>query len=353
MFSGGSGASGFQQMKGAVDVGLEQQALDLLRRERPHLDDDQQAAARQARLLPGLIQYVENGPRRRQRRLAGLYGSGLALAAAAAFALWVSPTLFNTENNLIATSSGDFLLLRGEQQETVHAGATTQLRELDQVRTPASHGATLTLPTGSDVQVSESSAVQIAQINPGNYETLRLLGGSVKVHVPKLETGEYFAVLTETSKVVVHGTRFTVDVSQRATPGATCVMVDEGLVAVHTAEQVHWVGVGESWGCKAAVAKNEDTPPSPPAVAADPAEAPVAATNRNLGSTSNEQREIASLAEQNRLFQRALTHQRREEWDEARGAYEELLKRYPGAPLAGEARVQLRKIRDKISAEQR
>jgi hypothetical protein len=173
------------------------------------------------------------------------------------------------------------------------------------------------------------------------------------VHVPKLETGEYFAVLTETSKVVVHGTRFTVDVSQRATPGATCVMVDEGLVAVHTAEQVHWVGVGESWGCKTAVAKNEDTPPSPPAVAADPAEAPVAATNRNLGSTSNEQREIASLAEQNRLFQRALTHQRREEWDEARGAYEELLKRYPGAPLAGEARVQLRKIRDKISAEQR
>jgi hypothetical protein len=349
MFSGG----GFEHLRNEAEVGIEQQSLELMRQERPQFEDDQQAAARRARLLPSLIQYVESGPKRRQRRLVGLYGSGLALAAAAAVALWVSPALFKSESNLIATSSGDFWLLRGEQQETVHAGAAAALQELDQVRTPASHGATLTLPTGSDVHVNESSTVQIAQINPGNYETLRLLGGSVKVHVPKLKTGEYFAVLTETSKVVVHGTRFTVDVSQRATPGATCVMVDEGLVAVHTAEQVHWVGVGESWGCQATVAKSDEAATTQPAVVTEQPETPTAAANRNVGSTSSEQREIASLAEQNRLFQRALTHQRREEWDGARGTYEELLKRYPDAPLAAEARVQLRKIRDKISAEQR
>jgi TolA-binding protein len=337
-----------------AEVGIEQQALELMRRERPQFEDEVRATARRARLMPDLIQYVESGPKRRQQRAVTLYGSGFALAAAAAVALWVSPTLFNSESNLTALSNqGDFLLLRGEQQETVHAGAATQLHELDQLRTPATNGATLTLPTGSNVQVNESSAVQIAQINAGSYETLRLLGGSVKVHVPKLKTGEYFAVLTDTSKVVVHGTRFTVDVGQRATPGTTCVMVDEGLVAVHTAEQVHWVGVGENWGCKTSEAKLDDAPTAPAVAEAEQPEAPAGATQRNVGSTSSEQREIASLAEQNRLFQRALTHQRREEWAGAREAYEELLKRYPGAPLAAEARVQLRKIRDKISAEPR
>lgn len=344
----------FEQLRNEAEVGIEQQALDLMRRERPQLEDEQQSAARRARLLPAMIQYVERGPQRRQRKTLVAYGSGLVLAAAAAVALWLSPNLFDSGSNLVASSAeGDFVLLRGEQQETVRAGHTARLEVADQVRTPATSSATLTLPTGSNVQVNESSAVQIAQLNAGNYETLRLLGGSVKVHVPKLKTGEYFAVLTETTKVVVHGTRFSVDVGERATPGATCVTVTEGLVAVHTAEQVHWVGVGESWGCKASPGKVDNTPLANPAVATDQPATPAIVPNRSGGSGSNEQPEIARLAEQNRLFQRALTHQRREEWSSARGAYEELLKRYPDAPLASEARVQLRKIRGKIAAEQR
>jgi TolA-binding protein len=80
---------------------------------------------------------------------------------------------------------------------------------------------------------------------------------------------------------------------------------------------------------------------------------PETTPTRNLSNGNSEQSEIATLAEQNRLFQTALTHQRREEWNGARGAYEELLKRYPKGPIAAEARVQLRKIRDKIAAEQR
>jgi hypothetical protein len=348
------GSRGFDQMKTDPEaaVGIEQQALELMRKQRP-FEDDPIGSARRERLLPDLIRHVETGPQRRRQRLFTVYGSGFALAAAAAVALWLSPNLLKPDTKMLAqSSSGDFWLLRGEQQETVHAGAATRLEELDRVRTPATNSATLTLPTGSNVQVNASSTVQIAQINAGNYETLRLLGGSVKVHVPKLKTGEYFAVLTETSKVVVHGTRFSVDIGERATPGATCVAVEEGLVAVHTAERVHWVAAGESFGCKDAAAKNDVPNAAAPTEQAEQPQTPTApARSVGSGSGSSEMPESVALAEQNRLFQRALTHQRREEWTHAREAYEELLRRFPKAPLAAEARVQLRKIRDKVVAE--
>jgi ferric-dicitrate binding protein FerR (iron transport regulator) len=335
-----------------VGVGIEQQALELMRRQRPQFEDEALSAARRERLLPDLTRYVEGGPRRRRQRLFTVYGSGLALAAAAAVALWVSPSLLKPGSDMVAQANGgEFWILRGEQQQTVRAGNATHLEELDQVRTPASNSATLTLPTGSDVQVNASSAVQIAQINAGNYETLRLLGGSVKVHVPKLKTGEYFAVLTETSKVVVHGTRFTVDVGAQAVPGATCVTVDEGLVAVHTAEQTHWVSAGNSFGCRPSETESQTPAATPAAIEQKQPQVALTTPPRSIGSNAVEQPEIATLAEQNRLFQRALTHQRREQWDSARDAYEELLRRFPKAPVASEARVQLRKIRDKIGAE--
>ena len=59
----------------------------------------------------------------------------------------------------------------------------------------------------------------------------------------------------------------------------------------------------------------------------------------------------ADLAEQNRLFQIALTHQRRQEWAAARGAYEQLLRRFPDAPLSSEARVQLGKLQAQSAGE--
>jgi len=351
--SNGTKGSGSVAMKNdTFDVGIEQAALVLMRQERAEDENDPETSARRARLLPGLISYVEQAPqRRRQRHLLGYGASTMAvLSAAAAAVLWLAPVANNDDNLTAHANGGELLLLRGQGQQSVAPGESTVLQVLDQVRTTEASNATLTLPTGSNVELRSSSTVQIAQINSGSYETLRLLNGSVRVKVPKLAAGEYFAVLTATSKVVVHGTRFTVDVGAGALPGTACVAVEEGLVAVHTAEEIHWIGAGESWSCRGSEPKAAPVPASEPP--SPPEKTMVPPSRASLGESVSERAASVSLAEQNRLFQRALTHQRRQEWDEARVGYEELLRRYPDAPVAGEARVQLRKMRDKVAVEQ-
>lgn len=334
------------EIETAMELGGEQSALAALREARP--DDTRPGpASRRDRVLPELLYHVQAVPTRWRRRRAA-YGAAVVFAAAAGIALWLMPFSasqhqVHNEPNVRAVT-GELLLFHGASQHTVQSGRSSKLAVSDRVHT-RSGAASLVLPTGSSVRVAPESTVQVAQLEPGSYETLRLLEGSVHVQVPKLAAGEYFAVLTATSKVVVHGTRFDVAVGERAEPGAACVQVQEGLVAVHTAEAVHWVGPGESSGCKLP----ESATSEPTAVVEVPAEpvqpTPAIARNPSVPSPPRTADALsADLAEQNRLFQIALTHQRRQQWADARATYQQLLNRFPDAPLAAEARAQLSKL---------
>lgn len=333
------------EIDAALELGVEQSALAALRQARP--DDLRPGpASRRDRVLPDLLHHVQSVPSRLRRRRA-IYGAAVAFAAAAGALLWLSPVstsqqVVRREPNVRAVD-GELLLLRGDREQAVRQGQSLQLAVSDRVHT-RSGAANLVLPTGSAVRVSPQSTVQVAQLEPGSYETLRLLEGSVHVQVPKLAAGEYFAVLTATAKVVVHGTRFDVAVGEPAQPGAACVRVQEGLVAVHTAEAVHWVGPGESSGCK--LPSRAASEPAPPVEAPALPQQPTAAvsTGRGVKMQPSEAAVSADLAEQNRLFQTALTHQRRQQWSDARAAYQQLLDRFPDAPLAAEARAQLSKL---------
>ncbi len=330
-----------------LEVGVEQLALAAMRQKRPGpmpADD-----ARRQRVLPALLAHVEQQPGRLRRKRLLRYGAGLGLTAAAGAAVWLSlqqardATPHATAS--VQATGGELVLLRGDQQRAVAAGNSEPLAVSDRVHTAAG-GATLTLPTGSRVSVSGKTTVEVAQLGAGGYETLRLLDGSIQVQVPKLATGEYFAVLTATSKVVVHGTRFAVDVGPRALPGATCVEVQEGLVTVHAPEGEHWLGPGESTGCRPLE--------GPTTRAAEPKSPVTPAASARAGGVARAAGSAvpsADLAEQNRLFQIALTHQRRQEWAEARRAYEQLLRRFPDAPLSAEARVQLAKLHAQSAGE--
>lgn len=338
----------------------EQDALRLLRQARPAEEGPEVVAARRARLLPALVAHVQQAPRKR-RRARVLWGSaGGALAAAACAVLWFAVPGMDAANQgasgskdmtasartpMVHATQGALQVLRGPEEESVPSGQQATLQLMDQLRTTADGAATVTLPTGSTVELQRASRVQVAQLNAGGYESLRLEQGSVHVRVPKLATGEYFAILTESTKVVVHGTEFTVDVGERAVPGSTCVEVQEGLVAVHAADAVHWVNGGSAWGCRA---PEPEVPEQAAAVNGAPAEA---ASTRVAGVAPSARAadKAVSLAEQNRLFQRALTLQRAKEWAGATQAYEELLRRFPDSPIAQEARVQLKEVR-RVSA---
>jgi TolA-binding protein len=331
-----------------LEVGGEQAALSAMRQSRPAempADD-----ARRQRVLPALLAHVEGQPPRARRQRLLKYGAAIGLTAAAGVAAWLLPRQAGEPAAQapanVRAEAGRLVLMRGDEQRTLSPGESEQLTLSDRVHT-AEGGATLTLPTGSSVQVNQKSTVQVAQLGSGGYETVRLLAGSMQVQVPKLATGEYFAVLTPTSKVVVHGTRFGVDVGSRALPGAACVEVQEGLVAVHVPEAVHWLGAGESTGCSSTVrpAGRTAEPKSVVAPVVPPRSAAVAKADNSATGHS------ADLAEQNRLFQIALTYQRRQQWAEARRAYEQLLRRFPSAPLASEARVQLGKVQARSAGE--
>jgi hypothetical protein len=333
-----------------LEVGVEQSALAAMRQKRPGevpADD-----ARRQRVLSALVAHVEQQPARLRRKRLLAYGVGLGLTAAASTALWLSlrpgheTTPYATAS--VQATGGELTLLRGEQQRALAAGESEQLAVSDRVHTAAGN-ATLTLPTGSRVSVSGNTTVQVTQLGAGGYETLRLLDGSIQVQVPKLATGEYFAVLTATSKVVVHGTRFAVDVGPRALPGAACVEVQEGLVTVHSPEAAHWLGPGESTGCRSA--EEPTTRAADPKSAATPAAPDAPARAGGVAKAGGSAGPSADLAEQNRLFQIALTHQRRQQWVEARRAYEQLLRRFPDAPLSAEARVQLEKVQAQSAGE--
>jgi ferric-dicitrate binding protein FerR (iron transport regulator) len=191
-------------------------------------------------------------PVRAQRQRLLKYGAALGLAAAAGAALWLWPGQAG-ERSAGATASvraeGEQLfLVRGDQQRALGPGQSEQLVISDRVHTAAGR-ATLLLPSGSRVQMDEKTKLHLAQVGTSRDETVRLLDGSIQLQVPQRAADEYFVVLTATTKIVVHGTRFRVDLGPHARPGTACVEVQEGLAVVHTAEAAHYLGPGESAGC--------------------------------------------------------------------------------------------------------
>jgi hypothetical protein len=140
-------------------------------------------------------------------------------------------------------------------------------------------------------------------------------------------------VLTPDADVQVRGTEFDVELLDRAgtsTP-ATCVRVEEGLVAVVAGGQTHLVAPGQSWGC----------PVPPSAVVAAPVIAPVIAPPERHAATSPSRPSPSDLRLQNTLFQEALEAERGGRYTDAARLYRRLLARAPQGPLSAQARSNL------------
>lgn len=199
--------------------------------------------------------------------------------------------------------------------------------------------ARLVLSSGAEVAVADATELryEAPQAAGWMHESLRLDDGRVDVHVPKLPAGGTFDVMTPDAVVEVHGTRFSVIVDH----GATQVAVTEGRVEVRSRGTSTMLGAGDHWASRRAepaqavpVAPPSPSVAAPQAVAAAPAgrpAAPVAAAPPAAAST---------LAQQNRLFQQAMDARRRGDDRRAVAILDQLLARFPGSPLAEDARVE-------------
>lgn len=198
-----------------------------------------------------------------------------------------------------------------------------------------------------------------------------LLSGAVHLKVAKLKAGQRFLVETVDTQVEVRGTEFDVALAKAGDGCAaprTRISVEEGVVEVRFRGKTSRVRAGESWPATCDEPLAPVVPASPAKVSAAPAPARVSALRApakpkvsqpalNAAPAKSEPAAtpaaapvskanvepaaaLASLlAEQNNLYAEAAALHRSGRLADALSAYERLLARFPGGPLAESASV--------------
>jgi ferric-dicitrate binding protein FerR (iron transport regulator) len=250
----------------------------------------------------------------------------------------------------VVSVSGESTLLRvGSSPSPVFA--EQRVDATDELRTTRGARAELAL-TGAGkarVDISEDTRVRLNQRLAGtdaaSEDWLELEQGLVTLRVAKLPPGLGLSVQTPDARVTVHGTRFSVRVSPRAPSGTvTFVAVTEGRVEVDSRGQAVFLGPGDHWSSQTSAPEPEAAPvslPDPHANARAGAAPPVTTSLARPPTSARAARVSEStLAEENRLYAQALTHAGAGELSPALADLATLIERYPGSPLAQNARVE-------------
>jgi len=299
--------------------------------------------------------------RLRRRRLLTLGG---ALSAAAA-ALLLTPHLVNrpaadvsAQVSINAFPSGQGAALgRGQLEQPL--GAHASLGSGQRVETPAHGGASLQLSTGTALELAGQTAFRVD--SQGAVQRFSLQHGALSAHVAKLTGSQRFIIDTPDAEVEVRGTRFrlrVLDAAESCGAGTrTRLEVTEGVVEVRASGQVISVKVGQVWPADCSLQPEQPAPV--PTEAAALVHAPlaaskpdtvggVAAVNTSPGQTAAER--ASALTPQNDLFAEGVARRRQGDVSGALRAYQELLNRFPGSPLAENAMVERMRVLDGSAA---
>jgi hypothetical protein len=201
-------------------------------------------------------------------------------------------------------------------------------------------GVRVTTARGVRIELSRHTDVDLGALDvESRQNTLRVLDGEVECRVPPLGPGERFAVTTRDAEVIVHGTVFRVRTNQPGSPHGTCVSVTEGHVTVRHAEGTVALDPGQSFGCETLAAAAPVAGSAPAAKAEAEAEPKVP---RRVAPRPDrrvkEPRPSGTLEQENQLLLGGLSAERAGDCAKASRLFNELLSRYPGTPLAPEAR---------------
>ena len=330
--------------------------LDELRQLDTPPDSSSRAAARRRRVVRRLEDVLaEDETRRRLARRWGVYAA-VALAACIVVSVgggWLARGgLDSTETGAPATASalamsGQVQIVRDGMASPLSRTEHEALRLHDVIKTGSDSGAQLSTASGAAVRLSASTELSLV---PGSDdassgdERIRLMQGRVDVEVPKRAPGRTFSVATPDALVVVHGTRFTVQVEE-AKPGKvplTSVRVTRGKVEVRNAQGAILLEAGGTWRSRARE-RSDGAPPRPESSAHAGADT----TATGDSSTSEQERtggdaeptQPTSLTEENRIYQAAMRAKQSGQDEVMVQQLDRLLLRYPKSPLAPDARV--------------
>ncbi len=214
-------------------------------------------------------------------------------------------------------------------------GETTSFEAGDEVSTTAEAFASLEVGRAR-VDVSSATTLKLLKVNATD-QAYQLNAGRVDISLPRV-VGEQrsLQVRTPNALVEVRGTVFSVEVTRSDDGPVTTVQVTRGSVAVNAGSEVLMLKAGQSWS-------SFQSPPAPAPAAVGTAAAARENENENESARDGKPEarpRISNLAEQNRLFGRALRARERGEHAHAVRLFDEFIRSYPNSPLLTTARSQ-------------
>lgn len=374
-------------MKDEGDQRLAEQALRQLRSTVVPVEDTERVEQRRPRLVAALEREIRAVPLVRARRLRRSRTAwGMLAAAAVVVFAWGTVRLTNdrtTDSPMAGRAplsgaqlrnwSGDVSLGPPGQQRGLETSGESAPGTVSFLSTRQSGWVELELPGAVRVEVSAETELEVLRAD-SNDRHVRLTRGRLDVQVPKPEGGSVtrLVVSTPDAQVEVRGTVFSVEVKPgRFEESVTEVVVSRGAVAVRHGDQEVRVPAGSRWSSErepvmAGAAEPEKQggeplgePSSDPGAeareskkqAAVPVERgaghrPIQGAARLAASPSS------TLAEQNRLFERALVARDRGSWQEVVELCDRFLSSYPDSTLTESVKTERARAAQRLSAEQ-
>lgn len=299
--------------------------------------------------LGELIRQVPSEKAKLRRRSQWIWG----VSAAAALLVAVMGSMLAQSQALSPSqtvATGDDAHLRqffGQVVARREAGATEVLKpgaalfRGDELSTTAEAYASLDIGR-TRIDMASATTVELVRTEVRD-QAYKLRAGRVDVSVPKAP-GEHrsLVVMTPDATVRVRGTVFSVEVEGERGASLTRVQVTRGSVSVEHEGKSRTLHAGDRWNSQLS-----PLPPLPPEPSALRNEAAPKQTPSTSTSTST-----SSLADQNQLFAKALSAQRRGNHALAAHLYSRLLKRYPDSPLGQTARSELTEIKRQLTKQE-
>jgi TolA-binding protein len=273
-------------------------------------------------------------------------GMALALAAGFALAAWGGLRAFEGQS-AAAASRIEVLVLRGKvtgRAGTLAVGQAQVVARDGSLETSEHAEARINTGAGLTIDLLENTKVSLQELGAGASSALRLNRGRVRCVIPH-EPGRVFSVVTADVRVVDIGTVFSVAVEPSAAGSKTAVHVEEGEVLVEHAGSKLRLRAPGSWSSV------DDAPAAAepaPIVETPPAEAAPTPSARREASLPTRHR--ATLAAETQLLQSGLASEQRGDFQAAARSFELLVARYPGSPLAPDARSALSRVKSRLES---
>ena len=274
-----------------------------------------------------------------------------ALAAAAALVLisWGGLQLWKHSAGAapsleVTALRGNVTGIQGSETSGLTVGKAVSLSAEGTLETSKGAEARIKTSGGLEIDLLEKTRVSLGELGAaGVSSALRLDRGRVRCVIPH-DPGRTFSVVTSVARVIDVGTTFSVSVEETPSGPKTVVHVEEGEVLIQFAGGQRRLTASQSWMSGAEPAEPVAALPAPEPAVEEPQPAPAAARREPP------KRPPETLETESRLLRAGLASEQKGDFRGAAEALQTLVTRYPGSPLAPDAKAALKRVKGRLES---